>query len=276
MYFRRNMKLRLEPKRLSETSAAERSEFRIGMDAGEIPIRSRLATIPVRQETGNTNHVGPTECEIYDAVMGTLGLVEAVQPYGGLTRRAAQRLCEAEWPRVYDVIVQLGHPFSARGRLTELQAAVNPVLAGHGVVWDLDDSGSLVRALPVPAVESISAAIQELSDPEYQAALQLFEAAQDAFNDVPRRDPDACANIFDAMESVGQTRFGGNTFGQVLDNLQAGNRLDEYTRNILRKVEILRHNRFGHGTERPFDLSEAEVDFVYLTCVAAIRLLLRL
>ena len=33
---------------------------------------------------------------------------------------------------------------------------------------------------------------------------------------------------------------------------------------------------FGHGAARPFILSNAEVDFVYVACIAGIRLLARL
>jgi hypothetical protein len=144
------------------------------------------------------------------------------------------------------------------------------------VVWDLDENGGLIRVLPEIAAKQVTSCIQELSNHDFQAAHELISSAQEAFNSVPRRDRDACANVYDAMESVGRTRFGGATFGNVLDNIRGAGVINEFTLRTLWALEVVRHNYFGHGAEVRFNLSSAEVDYVYLTCIAGILLLLRL
>jgi hypothetical protein len=65
----------------------------------------------------------------------------------------------------------------------------------------------LERVLPVAAQAMVAAAFAELSNPAYAPALQLLNAARDAYDDRPRRDRDACSNIFDAMESVAKIKY---------------------------------------------------------------------
>jgi hypothetical protein len=255
--------------------------------SGEIPVPQRRIDndAPHRMRTELLNAVfalsdetgmGPSERTLYDAVTGSLGIIAAVAPYGGLRRRASEHLIQADWPRVFDIVLRLVPEFAQRGRMAEYRQAVNSILGAHGMVWDLDENGRLIRVLPEIAAHHVTSAIRELSDQEFQAARELLRAAQDAFNSVPRRDRDACANVYDALESVGRTRFGGATFGSVLDNLRAAGTINEFTVRTLRSLEVMRHNHFGHGAEIPFTLSLAEVDFVYLTCIASILLLVRL
>jgi hypothetical protein len=52
----------------------------------------------------------------------------------------------------------------------------------------------------------MNAAFGELRDPLYAPTLLLFNSAQVAYDDRPRRDRDACANIFDAMEFVARVK----------------------------------------------------------------------
>jgi hypothetical protein len=144
-----------------------------------------------------------------------------------------------DWPRVYDVILRLVPEFEQPGRLFEYRGAVNQVRAAYGVVWELAENGSLVRVLPIPAAAQVTSSIQELVAPQFQSARELLRSAQDAFNAIPRRERDTCANAFDAMEAVGRIRFGGNTFGGVLDSLQAGGRIDRFTLATLRSLEIV-------------------------------------
>jgi len=255
--------------------------------SGEIPVPQRRidneaphqmrtellnAVFALADETG----MGPSERTLYDAVTGSLGVIAAVNPYGGLRRRASEHLNQADWPRSFDIVLRLVPEFARRGRLAEYRQAVNAILAAHGIVWDLDENGALIRVLPQIAAQQVMSCIQELSNGEFHAAHELIRAGQDAFNSVPRRDRDACANVYDAMESVGRTRFGGATFGNVLDNLRAAGTINEFTVRTLRALEVMRHNHFGHGAEVRFSLSSAEVDFVYLTCIAGILLLVRL
>jgi hypothetical protein len=153
---------------------------------------------------------------------------------------------------------------------------VNTILAAHGLVWDLDENGRLIRVLPDNASDQVTSAVQELASQQFQAARELLRAGQDAFNSTPRRDRDTCANVFDAMESVGRTRFGGATFGDVLNNLRTRGGIDRFTLSTLRSIETVRNNHFGHGAHDPFGLLPAEVDFIYLACIAGILLLVRL
>lgn len=253
--------------------------------SGEIPVpQHRIdndASSQMRTELLNSvfaladDAVGPSERTLYNAITGTLGIVAAVEPYGGLPRRASEHLNRADWPRVFDIILRLAPEFTRRGRLGEYRHSVNTVLAAHGIVWDLGEDGRLVRVVPAEAANQIATTIWELADPQFQAARELLATAQGAFNAIPRRDRDACANAFDALESVGRTRFGGATFADVLGNIRARGGINQFTLRILNSIEVVRHNHFGHGGQVAFSLSPSEVDFVYVTCIAGISLLLR-
>jgi hypothetical protein len=254
--------------------------------SGEIPVPQRRidndAPHQMRTELLNSvfdladDAVGPSERALYNAITGALGIVAAVQPYGGLPRRASEHLNQADWPRFYDIILRLVPEFTRPGRLAEYRNAVNTTLAAHGIVWDLGEDGRLVRVLPVEVANQVAATVLELADARFQAARELLAAAQDAFNAIPRRDRDACANVFDAMESVGRTRFGGATFGDVLGNLRTRGGIDQFMLRNLQSLEIVRHNHFGHGGQTAFGLQPAEVDFIYITCIAGISLLVRI
>src|SRR5260370_77171 len=76
-----------------------------------------------------------------------------------------------------------------------------------------DHDRRLQRHLPPPAQSLVSSAVAELAQPQYSAALALMNAARDAFDDRPRRERDACANAFDALESMPH-----ETFGRVMAN----------------------------------------------------------
>ena len=45
--------------------------------------------------------------------------------------------------------------------------------------------------------------------------------------------------------------------------------------NILTGLNAMRNGHFGHGMQEVFDLTAAEVDFVYLNCISVILLLMR-
>jgi hypothetical protein len=83
------------------------------------------AAFGLADETGN----GPSERTLYDAVTGSLGIIAAVNPYGGLRRRASEHLSlnQADWPRVFDIILRLVPEFARRGRLAEYRQAVKSI-----------------------------------------------------------------------------------------------------------------------------------------------------
>ena len=198
-------------------------------------------------------------------------------PYGGYRYAVGRDLSRVDWNRVYDLIVRLVPEFRNAGLYDTYREGVNRVLAGHGIVWELTEDGKLQRVLPTSAQIQIQEAIQELNDSRFSAAAQLFRDARDAYNDRPRRDRDACANAFDAMESVAKVVFNmpSATFGNVLVHIRAGNLLTSEIVNVLDTINTLRNRKFGHGMQTPFDLSPAEVDFTYLTCIGEILLFAR-
>lgn len=155
---------------------------------------------------------------------------------------------------------------------------VNRILAGYGIVWELTEAGRLQRHLPTQAQLLVGAVMTELAHPRFAPALILSDAARDAFDDRPRRDRDACTNIFDCMESAAKEVFGlpKATFGSVLGQLRHTKRLTAEMLTVLEAVNTLRNRKFGHGMTVPFDLSSGEVDFTYLTCIGALVIFVRI
>ena len=202
----------------------------------------------------------------------SIGVSASGQPYGGFRYAAARDLVKVRWERVYDVISRLWPEFGNAGLAEQYFEGVNRILAGYGVVWELSKTGRLKRHLPPPAYALVSAAIEELRDPRFAAALTLSSSAMDAFDDRPRRDRDACANIFDSMESVAKEVFDmpTATFGTVLGHIRKTNRLTAEIISVLEAINTLRNRKFGHGMTNPFDLSVSEVDFTYLSCIGGL------
>src|SRR5229473_1140272 len=75
--------------------------------SGEIPVPQRRidndAPPPMRTELVSSifaladDAAGPSERTLYNAMNGGLGIIGAVQPYGGLPRRAAEHLNQTDW-----------------------------------------------------------------------------------------------------------------------------------------------------------------------------------
>lgn len=208
----------------------------------------------------------------------SLGVSASGQPYSGFRYAAGRDLRKADWHRVYDVICRLWPEFESAGVTGEYRQGVNRILAAYGVVWELTQEGRLQRHLPTPAQTMVAAAITELRDPRFAPALTLLNAARDAFDDRPRRDRDACTNIFDSMESVTKEVFNmpNATFGSVLRHVRQTNALQGEVISVLEAINTLRNRKFGHGMTVPFDLSSGEVDFTYLTCIGAILLFVKI
>jgi hypothetical protein len=254
--------------------------------SGNLPLPERTidsdAPQPMRQEildigfslAEHGNRQEPTPDRIFRIVSQTLGIAPSGNPYAGFRHAAGRDLQRADWPRVYDVILRLASEFDRAERFTEFQEGVNQALAANGVVWELSDAGRLVRVLPLAVQQQVSTAMQELSAPRFAPALDLFNAAKDAYDDRPRRDRDACSNAFDALESVAKEKadMPNATFGQVVAQ---NTTLNVEVRGVLSSVNTLRNRNFGHGMTSAFALTGPEVDFTYLTCVAGILLFAR-
>lgn len=199
------------------------------------------------------------------------------QSYGGYRYASGRDVGKAEWQRVYDLICRLWPEFLNDDIRENYRNGINRILSAYGIVWELNESGKLKRVLPTEVNLQIAAAIAELSPQFYAPALDLFQNAQDAYDDRPRRNRDACANIFDAMESVAKEVFQlpSDTFGAVLARIRKTQGLQTEIIDVLEKVNTLRNRKFGHGMTVPFDLSSAEVDFTYLSCIAGILVFVR-
>ena len=215
-----------------------------------------------------------SEERMYRIICQSLGKKSSGQPYGGFRYASAHDLGGADWRRVYDLICRLWPEFLQVRATENYREGVNRILSAYGVVWEMNEQGRLRRVLPVAAQTQIAAAIAELSDQRFGPAMALFNAARDAFDDRPRRDRDACSNIFDSMESVAKEVFNmaNATFGSVLTHVRQENALQGEVISVLDAINTLRNRKFGHGMTVPFDLSSEEVDFVYLTCIGAILL----
>jgi hypothetical protein len=167
--------------------------------------------------------------------------------------------------------------YEAAGLQQVYREAINRVLAAYGAAWELSADGRIQRVMPVAVQAQLQAVLNELAAPNFAPALALMNAARDAYDDRPRRDRDAAANAFDALESTAKLiyQLPNATFSQVLDEVQRNARMNELVIAILRALNTLRNRNFGHGMAVPFTLTAAEVEFVYLTCIGAILLFVR-
>jgi hypothetical protein len=99
-----------------------------------------------------------------------------------------------------------------------------------------------------------------------------------AYNDRPQRGRDACKNIFDAVEAVGKEVYGmpTKTFGDALVEMRRRQCISSETVESLRKIYGLANSQLRHGRPTPFILKPAEVDYVLISCIGGILLLIRL
>ena len=155
---------------------------------------------------------------------------------------------------------------------------MNRILAAYRTAWELDDEGRLYRILPIAALSQVADAFGELQADRFAPALELYNAGRNAYDDRPRRDRDACSNMFDAMESVAKEKYQmpNSTFGQVVAHIPSTATMNAQIIGVLSALNDLRNRHFGHGMTMPFKLSSAEVDFTYLSCISGILLLTRM
>jgi hypothetical protein len=249
-------------------------------DVQDAPSRMRPEIVDaIYHVAGQTDGRLDADRDLYLTIVQSLGYDAAGNPQAGRRQRIGRDIAsqQTHWTRVYDLTVRLWPEFQRVGFHEIYREAINRVLAAHGAAWDLGEDGRLHRVTPQAAQAQIQAAITELSDPRYLAALNLANAARDAYDARPRRDRDACSNIFDAMESVAKEKNGmpNSTFGQVVAHIRQTGGMNEQVIALLEGVNTLRNRNFGHGMVAPFSLTGPEVDLTYLTCIGAILLLRR-
>lgn len=261
------------------------------MPEGHVPRVRNIdsdAPLPMRQElvdlffslVDNNPHVLRVldHEHIYRVSCQNMGQAIAGNPYGGYPYAVGRDIQRVEWQQVYNLICRLWPEFS-RADLGELyREGVNRILSAHGIVWDLSQDERLYRVLPAPAQALVESAVRELEKPEFEGARGSFKYAQEAYDDRPRRDPDVCKNIFNALESVAKTvyQMPTKTFGDVLKQIRRESSLDNFIVSVLESIYTLANNRFRHGMTEPFSLSPSEVDFTYLTCIGGILLFARM
>lgn len=171
-------------------------------DVEEAPdaMRQELADCFFSISEHNHDEIPPEH--VYQATCQSLGIATSGTPYGGYRYATGRDLRKVDWRRIFDLIARLHPDFARQGFESIYRNGVNRILAAYRIAWELDDDGRIVRVLPESTVAEISAAMVELQKPRYEPALELFDSARDAYDDRPRRDRDACSNMFDAMESV--------------------------------------------------------------------------
>lgn len=168
-------------------------------------MRQELIDLVFHLTEGNPKHL--KDERMHRVICQGLGVVASGSPFAGFRHAAGRELAKADWRRVFDLICRLWPDFASAGLANQYRQGVNSILAANGVVWELTEHGRLQRHLPAPALALVTAAITELKAPHFAPALTLLNNARDAFDDRPRRDRDACANVFDSMESVAKTVF---------------------------------------------------------------------
>jgi hypothetical protein len=180
------------------------------------PMRQELVDLFFSLSEHNQDEISPEH--IYRVTCQSLGIQCSGAPYSGYRYATGRDVRNVEWPRIYDLVSRLWTDFERQGFGGRFREGTNRILAAYAVAWDLDEDGRLVRVLPGEARAQVLAAMTELSDPRFDPAMALLRAARDAYDARPRRDRDACSNVFDAMESVAKEKLNmpHATFGQVM------------------------------------------------------------
>jgi hypothetical protein len=160
---------------------------------------------------------------------------------------------------------------------TAFEDGLNQLFGEENIGWRLKD-GRLERTLPVAAREQVDAVFKEPGNPRFAPARTHVIAAYKAYNARPQRGLDVCSNAFDACESVAKEvlNLPTATFGGVLAEARNNKTFATETINTLEKLYALSNNHFRHGMTQSFALGSSELDFIYLTCLAAILLFVRL
>ena len=227
---------------------------------------------------GSSNTV--SDAQLYRVMVHGMGIAGAPgSPMAGFRSGAVRQIQTLDWPRVYDLICRwwTEFPVDLQGQYVQ---AVNTVLSGNRIAWNLQADGSLARVLPRAVQNQMETTFTELGAPRFNSALVSFQAAIHAYDARPQRGRDACKNAMDALESVAKELFGmpTATFGNVLNELrrQQPPAVAGETISVLQKLYDMANTHFRHGMTTLFILRPAEVDFVLVSCMAGILLFVRL
>jgi hypothetical protein len=219
----------------------------------------------------------PDERKLYNIISQSLGIQPSGEPYSGFRYAIGRDVDRADWQRFYDLIIRVAAEIPQIFQ-AEHRQLVNQLLATYRIAWELDDNDHLRRVLPTAIGSQVEAAFRELSQPRFSPALASFQLGMAAYNDRPQRGKDACKNIFDAVEATAKEvhHMPTATFGNVLTEIRRAQSLSSETHASLQKLYDLANNHFRHGMTNPFALKSAEVDYVLVSCCAAILLFVRM
>lgn len=193
--------------------------------------------------------------------------------------RIGEEIDTAEWWSVFNLLEEIyrtlsTHPAISSGSFVR---QLNSVFSEESIGWMMEADGQLQRLLPAPLQIQSEAVFRELQAPRWVVALGHVVASHSAYNKRPRRDREVCSEIFDALESVGKEVFDlpTGTFGDVIKQARLKEIFAKETLAILEKTYALANNHFRHGMTEPFTLTPAEVDFVYVSTMGGVLLLVR-
>lgn len=241
----------------------------------DAPREFRQELVDVVFHIGSQTNGQLSEDHLFRVCCQSLGVQAAGNPYSGFRHALGRDIGTVSWERVYDLIVRLWPEFERVGYHLVFREAVNRLLSAHGIAWDLDESGYLQRVLPAPAQEAVTVAVRELEQPRFEPARPLLDSAIAAYDARPRRDRDACANSFDALEAIAKIVFQmpTDTLGTILQAARQQGGLNPQVLGVLEALNTNRNRNYGHGV--PFGLTAEEVAFTYLANISATLLLAR-
>ena len=213
------------------------------------------------------------ERRLHNIIVQSLGFQASGKPMSGFRHAVGRDVSKAPWVRFYDLIVRIAAEVPEIFK-TEYRLLVNQLLASYRIAWEMRDDDQLHRVVPVAVAVQVEAAFLELSEPRFAAALTSFREAMAAYDARPPRSKDACKNVFDAVEAVAKEIYSmpSKTFGDVVKEARKNQSLNAQTVGSLEKLYELANNHFRHGMTSAFALKPAEVDYVFVSCLAAILL----
>ncbi len=262
---------------IREFTRADQNARSVDSDAPD-GLRQELIDLIFLLATSERSYNQLTDKECYQIIAQSCGVRPSNPPSAGF-RGGAGRTVELleDWRRVYDLALRFVPEFQRLRLFSEYREGVNRILSAYGIVWELNERGRLDRVLPEPVMALVASAIEELGAVRFVGASEQLAHAIEAFNDRPRREREVCINAYNALETTAKAVYEmpAATLGAILEVAQRRGHFDEFTRKVLGKVEVLRHNRFGHGMTTEFRLKPTEVDFIYLTCLGGILLFAR-
>jgi hypothetical protein len=154
---------------------------------------------------------------------------------------------------------------------------VNLLFSDESIGWNMSANGQLHRTLPEVVRLEEETIFRELQNPRFAVAFGHLQASRKAYNARPRKDREVCSEVFDALESTAKEVFAlsTGTFGDVIKAARSRNIFASETLSSLERLYVIANNHFRHGMTKPVTLTNAEVDFFYVSSLAGILFFVR-